>query len=80
MVEELDVRVQVLVQVAAGLQRPGNGAYGEDSQTQTEEDNCSERSRGQPLEPTDEARERVRCRCRHRRAQEASLWGRGPAS
>ncbi len=69
MVEELDVGVEVLVEVAAGLQRPGDRAYGEDGEAEAEEDDSSERSRGEPLEPTEEAREPIRCRGGHRRAR-----------
>ncbi len=50
-VEELRVREQVLVQVAAGLERPGDGTNREDGEPDAEENDGAERARGEPLEP-----------------------------
>ena len=49
-VEELPVREQVLVEVSADLERPGDGAHREDGKADGEENDGAERAGGEPLE------------------------------
>jgi hypothetical protein len=58
-VEELDVAVQVLVEVPTGTERPRERSYGVDREPQGEQDERSERSAGEPLEPGEGTREPV---------------------
>jgi len=53
-VEELDVRVQVLVEVAPRRERPGDGLRRVDDEADPEEDGDAERSRREALEPSEE--------------------------
>ena len=74
MVEELDVRVQVLVEVAAGPQRPGQRTDGVDREPQAEDDERPEgletsrssdprrRASGFPVRATIDVRRRLACR------------------
>ena len=50
-VEELRVGEQVLVQVSADLERPGDGTHREDDKPDGEENDGAERAGGEPLEP-----------------------------
>ena len=56
-VEELDVVVEVLVEIAAGHERPADGAHGVDGKRQHEENDGAERPLGEPLEPGERTRE-----------------------
>ena len=66
------VRVEVLVEVAAGLQRPGDRTNGVDREPEAEEDDSPEGSRNEPLEPSEKARERVPASVAMRSPREAS--------
>jgi hypothetical protein len=60
-VEELDVPVEVLVEVATALQRPAGRPDGVDTDSQDEEDGGSEWSASEPLERGEGTREPVSC-------------------
>jgi hypothetical protein len=56
-VEELDVRVQVFVEIAARLQRPGDRPDGVYGQPNPEDDERAEPPRREVLEPHEETPE-----------------------
>ncbi len=67
MVEELDPSVEVLVEVASRLQRPGGRTYREGHQSEAEQHENPDGSRCEPLEPAQRAREPIRYTGGHRR-------------
>jgi hypothetical protein len=61
-VEELDVREQVLVEVAPADQRPADRAYRVDAQSQDEQDQGAQRPIGEALEPGRPRGDSLACR------------------